>query len=164
MNLLRKTIERFKADQNNLELWEALRLNKTVADDREAYSILVETCIVKMQEEWETWTDKEKVSPMVSKIGSAQGKLRVFMECLARTYRYLPLRYAERIYIYIYIESITHCGKNNLLCLLSLYYTVYCASISGNRCSVLLLWSLWLNDYTAASLIILCLLPAGLQK
>ena len=62
LNLLRKTIERFEADQNNLELWEALRLYKTVAHDcGEAYSILVETCIGKMQEELETWTDKEKV-------------------------------------------------------------------------------------------------------
>ena len=81
LNLLRKTIERFDADQNNLELWEALRQNKTVADDcGEAYSILVETCIIKMQEELETWTDKEKVSPMVSKIDSAQDTLKVFTE------------------------------------------------------------------------------------
>ena len=79
--MLRKTIERYEADQNNLQLWEALRLNKKVADDcGEAYSILVKTCIVKMQEELETWTDKEKVSPMVSKIGSAQDELRVFTE------------------------------------------------------------------------------------
>ena len=76
LNSLRKTIDRFEADQNNLELWEALRLNKKVADDcGEAYSILVETCIVKMQEKLETWTDKDKVSPMVSKMGSAQDEL-----------------------------------------------------------------------------------------
>ena len=64
-----------------MELWEALRLNKKVGDDcGKAYSILVETCIVKMQEELEIWTDKDKVSPMVAKMGSAQDKLRVFTE------------------------------------------------------------------------------------
>ena len=77
LNSLRKTIERFKADQNNLELWEALRLNKTVADDcGEAYTILMETCIVKMQEELEAWTDKEKVSPMVSKKSPSRTRSR----------------------------------------------------------------------------------------
>ena len=81
LNLLRKTIERFEADQSNLELWEDFRLNKTVADDYvEAYSILVETSIAKMQEEVETWTDKDKISPMVSKMGSAEDELRVFTE------------------------------------------------------------------------------------
>ena len=81
MNSLRKTIERFKADQHNLELWEALRLNKTVADDcGEAYTILMETCIVKMQEELEAWTDKEKVSPIVSKRSSAQDALKIYTE------------------------------------------------------------------------------------
>ena len=77
MNVLRKTIDRFKVDQNNLELWEALRLNKKVADDCvEAYTILVETCILKMQEELEAWTDKEKVSPLVSKESNAQDALK----------------------------------------------------------------------------------------
>ena len=60
LNALRKTIERFDADQNNLELWEAMRLDKKVADNTgEAFTILVETCIVKMQEELDVWTDKE---------------------------------------------------------------------------------------------------------
>ena len=54
LNLLKRTIERFKADQNNLELWKALQLNKETADDcGDAYDILMEACIAKMQEELE---------------------------------------------------------------------------------------------------------------
>ena len=49
LNAFKKIIERFDVDQNNLELWEAMRLDKKVADDcSEAFSILVEICIVKM--------------------------------------------------------------------------------------------------------------------
>ena len=51
MNALKKTIERFNVDQNNLELWDAMRQDKKVADDTgEAFTILMDTCIVKMQE------------------------------------------------------------------------------------------------------------------
>ena len=81
LNVLRKTVDRFKVDQNNLELWEALRLNKKVADDCvEAYTILVETCVLKMQEELKAWTDKEKVSPLVSKESNAQDALKAYTE------------------------------------------------------------------------------------
>ena len=39
-------------DQNNLELFEAMRHDKKVADDcGDAFIILVEICIVKMQKE-----------------------------------------------------------------------------------------------------------------
>ena len=81
LNVLRKTVDRFKVDQNNLELWEALRLNKKVADDCvEAYTNLVETCILKMQEELGAWTDKEKVSPLVSKESNVQDALKAYTE------------------------------------------------------------------------------------
>ena len=71
LNALKKTIERFDVDQNNLELWEAKRLDKKVADDcGEAFTILIEICIVKMQEEIDAWTDKQNVCP-ISKHGNA---------------------------------------------------------------------------------------------
>ena len=79
LNALRKTIERFGADQNNLELWEAMRLDKKVADDTgEAFTILVETCVVKMQEELDVWTDKDKVCPLVSKQSNALDALNAY--------------------------------------------------------------------------------------
>ena len=79
LNALSKTIEIFEADQNNLELWEALRLDKKVADDcGEAFTILVETCILKKQEELEAWTDKEKVSKLVCKQSNAQDALKAY--------------------------------------------------------------------------------------
>ena len=68
LSLLRRTIERFKADQDNLELWKALQLNKERADDcGEAYAILTETCMAKMREELETWADTENESPLVAR-------------------------------------------------------------------------------------------------
>ena len=64
------TIEKFDVDQNNLELLEAMRLDKKVADDcGEAFSILVEICILKMQEELDVWTDKQ---------GNAQDALKAY--------------------------------------------------------------------------------------
>ena len=48
LNALKKTIERFNVDQNNLELWEAMRQDKKVSDDTgEAFTILMDTCILK---------------------------------------------------------------------------------------------------------------------
>ena len=56
LNTLRRTIERFEQDQNNLELWKALQSSKEVSDDNgDAYEILMEACISKMQEELEAW-------------------------------------------------------------------------------------------------------------
>jgi hypothetical protein len=67
----KKTIERFDVDQNNLELWEAMRLDKKVADDcGEAFTILVEICIVKMQ--------VENIYPLISKHGNAQDALKAY--------------------------------------------------------------------------------------
>ena len=69
----------FNVDQNNLVLWDAMRQDKKVADDTgEAFTILVDTCIVKMQEEIDVWTDKEKVCPLVSKQSNAQDALLAY--------------------------------------------------------------------------------------
>ena len=47
LNTLKKTIERFDVDQNNIELFEAMRQDKKVADDcGDAFIILVEICIL----------------------------------------------------------------------------------------------------------------------
>ena len=79
LNSLRRTIKRFKRDQNNLELWKALQLNKETADDcGDAYDILMEACIAKMQEELEAWADKDTVSPLVAKIAVAESELGVY--------------------------------------------------------------------------------------
>ena len=52
LNTWRKTIDRFKVDQNNLELWSALQLHKETAKDfGTAYEILMEACVARMQEE-----------------------------------------------------------------------------------------------------------------
>ena len=68
LSSLRRTIKRFEADQDNLELWKALQLNKERADDcGEAYAILTETCMAKMREELETWADTENESPLVAR-------------------------------------------------------------------------------------------------
>ena len=81
LNSLRRIIKRGEADQNNLELWKALQLNKTSADDcGETYYILVETCIAKLQEELEAWTDKDKVSLMVDKMKAAGDEPRAYSE------------------------------------------------------------------------------------
>ena len=40
------------------------------------FSILVEICIVKMQEEIDAWTDKERVCPVVPKQNNAQDALK----------------------------------------------------------------------------------------
>ena len=75
---MRRTIKRFERDQNNLELWKALQLNKETADDcGDAYDILMEACIAKMQEELEAW-DKDTVSPLVAKIAVAESELSVY--------------------------------------------------------------------------------------
>jgi hypothetical protein len=56
-----------------------LQLNKESADNcGDAYSILVETCVARMQEELEARTDKDKVSPLVAKIDPAGDELRAF--------------------------------------------------------------------------------------
>ena len=78
LNSLRRTIERFERDQNNLELWKALQSSKEAADDNgDAYDILMEACIAKMQEELEAW-DKDSVSPLVSKIAVAESELSAY--------------------------------------------------------------------------------------
>ena len=54
-----------------------MQLNKESADDcGDAYSILVETGVARMQEELEARMDKDKVSPLVAKIDAAKDKLR----------------------------------------------------------------------------------------
>ena len=72
----------FDVDQNNIELFEAMRQDKKVADDcGDAFIILVEICILKMQKEVDAWTpgsDKQTVSPMVSKLGNAQDALKAY--------------------------------------------------------------------------------------
>ena len=56
-----------------------MRLDKKVADDTgEAFTILVETCVVKMQEELDVWTDKDKVCPLVSKQSNALDALNAY--------------------------------------------------------------------------------------
>ena len=81
LNALKKTIERFNVDQNNLELWEAMRQDKKVSDDTgEAFTILMDTCIFKMQEEIDAWTDKEKPCHLVSKHSNAQDALLAYTE------------------------------------------------------------------------------------
>ena len=79
LSSLRRTIKRFNADQDNLELWKALQLHKERADDcGDAYAILTETCMAKMREELETWTDKENESPMVARHEAARAELGAF--------------------------------------------------------------------------------------
>ena len=78
LNTLRKTIERFEKDQNNLELWKALQSSKEVFDDNgDAYEILMEACISKMHEELEVW-DKQSVSPLVAKLNVAESDLGAY--------------------------------------------------------------------------------------
>ena len=80
LNSLRRTIERFERDQNNLELWKALQSSKEVSDDNgNAYEILMEACITKMQEELETW-EKDSVSPLVAKLAVAESDLGAYVE------------------------------------------------------------------------------------
>ena len=80
INTLRKTIERFEKDQNNLELWKALQSSKEVFDDNgDAYEILMEACISKMHEELEVW-DKQSVSPLVAKLDVAESDLGAYLE------------------------------------------------------------------------------------
>ena len=56
-----------------------MQSNKESADDcGDAYSILVETCVARMQEELEAWTDKDKVSPLVARIDAAGEELGAF--------------------------------------------------------------------------------------
>ena len=78
LNTLRKTIERFKVDQNNLELWSALQLHREAADDfGTAYEILMETCITAMKEELEK-SEVGTVSPLVAKLTVAEAELGAY--------------------------------------------------------------------------------------
>ena len=75
LNTLRRTIERFERDQNNLELWKALQSSKEASDDNgDAYEILMEACIAKMQQELEIW-ERDTVSPLVSKLAVTESDL-----------------------------------------------------------------------------------------
>ena len=82
INTFKKTIERFDVDQNNIELFEAMRQDKKVADDcGDAFIILVEICILKMQKEVDAWTpsnDKQTASPVASKLVNAQDALKAY--------------------------------------------------------------------------------------
>ena len=50
--------------------------HKERADDcGDAYAILTETCMAKMREELETWTDKENDSPLVARHEAARAEL-----------------------------------------------------------------------------------------
>ena len=80
LNTLRKTIERFKVDQNNLELWSALKLNREAAEDSgTAYEVLMEAYMARMQEELdraELGTD----SPMTAKMAVAETELGSYVD------------------------------------------------------------------------------------
>ena len=71
LNTWRKTIERFKVDQNNQELWSALKLNREAAEEfGTAYEVLMEACMVKMQKELDR-AEFGTVSPMIAKLAEA---------------------------------------------------------------------------------------------
>ena len=79
LNTWRKTIERFKVDQNNLELWNALQLHKETAEDfGTAYEILMEACVARMQEELEK-SEVGTVSPLVAKLAVAEAELGTYV-------------------------------------------------------------------------------------
>ena len=79
LNSLRKTIERFKLDQNNLELWKSLQLNKETAEDfGTAYEVLMEACVARMQEELER-SEVGTVSPLVAKLAVAEAELGAYV-------------------------------------------------------------------------------------
>ena len=61
INLLRKNLERFKNDPNNLEVLKTLQVLKEKADYcGEAFTILTKACLAKMQEELDAWNDAER--------------------------------------------------------------------------------------------------------
>jgi hypothetical protein len=80
LNAWRKTIERFKVDQNNQELWSALKLDRETAEDfGTAYEVLMEVCMGKMQEELDR-AESGTVSPIVAKLAVAKAELASYME------------------------------------------------------------------------------------
>ena len=79
LNTWRKTIDRFKVDQNNLELWSALQSHKETAEDfGTAYEILMEACVASMQEELEK-SEVGTVSPLVAKLAVAESELGAYV-------------------------------------------------------------------------------------
>ena len=79
LNLLRRGLERFDDDPNNLEVWKAVQVLKEKADDcGEAFTILTEACLAKMQEELDTWADAECECPMVARHGIAIAELLAY--------------------------------------------------------------------------------------
>jgi hypothetical protein len=79
LNLLRKTLERFDDEPNNLEIWKALQVLKDKADDcGEAFTVLTETCVAKMEEELDAWDDEDTECPMVARHRAAMAELGVY--------------------------------------------------------------------------------------
>ena len=79
LNTWRKTIERFKVDQNNLELWANLKLHREASHDfGTAYEVLMEACMARMTEELEK-ADTGTVSPLVSKLAVAEAELGAYV-------------------------------------------------------------------------------------
>ena len=79
LNTWRKTTDRFKVDQNNLELWSALQLHKETAEDYgTAYELLMEACLAGMQEELEK-SEVGTVSPLVAKMAVAETELGAYV-------------------------------------------------------------------------------------
>ena len=79
LNNWRKTTERFRVDQNNLELWNALQLQKQTAEDYGlAYELLIEACVAGMQEELEK-SVAGSASPLVAKLANAEKELCAYV-------------------------------------------------------------------------------------
>ena len=67
LNSLRKGLERFDEDPNNLEVRKGLQVLKEKADNcGEAFTILTEACAAKMRKELDAWEDKDSECPMVA--------------------------------------------------------------------------------------------------
>ena len=80
LNTWRKTIERFKVDQNNQELWSALKLNREAAEDfGTAYEVLMEAYMARMQEELDK-AELGTVSPMIAKLAVAETELDSYVD------------------------------------------------------------------------------------
>ena len=80
LNTWRMTIERLKVDQNNQEPWSALKLNREAAEEfGTAYEVLMEACMVKMQEELDR-AEFGTVSPMIAKLAVAKAELGAYMD------------------------------------------------------------------------------------
>ena len=78
LNNWRRTIDRFKIDQNNLELWAALQLHKEVVEDYgTAYELLMEACMARMEEEVEK-SGEDTVSPWAAKLAVAEAELGAY--------------------------------------------------------------------------------------